>query len=418
MITSCPRATASVPIVSGATIACPPGLSVIERTSMRGSADSSRASSSTPRPPPAPSRPRLVTSSAATTKAPGRPSCSRNVAIAALPWGSDCCLGAPALRVRRPRHLRVRAGADDGADLRLHVPLHHRLRRAAALLAPGEDDLVPELDVVVDVAEREVRALVVAVAGEGRDADHVVADHEAVVRPRRVVRQRDVDVLRVVALLEERPDRASDVLAVPGECHLPPRRLAHRLERIAAGEVVVVLDERAVTEVPRSRVVVLDVVRVEAAAERAGRFVPVAGQPLAVGLHLLAGEDGGERAGDPSRLERVRCVDAGADLAEPELLAGLDDRALDLVSLLPRPEQLEPGRARHAVVERAHLAAGDRQPAHVEELDLGQRPAGRLLQHLQRGRSLHLIAVEPAAAGRVDGGSLVALAPDVVAARL
>ena len=47
MITSWPRETRSVPSVSGASIACPPGLSVIESTSTRGSAASSRASSST-----------------------------------------------------------------------------------------------------------------------------------------------------------------------------------------------------------------------------------------------------------------------------------------------------------------------------------------------------------------------------------
>ena len=41
MITSLPRERRSVPSVSGESIACPPGLSVIESTSMRGSAASS-----------------------------------------------------------------------------------------------------------------------------------------------------------------------------------------------------------------------------------------------------------------------------------------------------------------------------------------------------------------------------------------
>ena len=77
MITSWPRETRSVPSVSGESIAWPPGLSVIESTSIRGSAASSRAVSITLRLLSAVISPRLVTSSAATTNAPGRASCSR-----------------------------------------------------------------------------------------------------------------------------------------------------------------------------------------------------------------------------------------------------------------------------------------------------------------------------------------------------
>src|SRR5437588_487826 len=43
MITSCPRESRSVPSVSGASMACPPGLSVIDRTSIRGLSASARA---------------------------------------------------------------------------------------------------------------------------------------------------------------------------------------------------------------------------------------------------------------------------------------------------------------------------------------------------------------------------------------
>jgi len=108
---------------------------------------------------------------------------------------------------------------------------------------------------------------------------------------------------------------------------------------------VVELHERPVTEIPRSEVVVRDVVRVEAAAERAGALVPVRGEPLAVGLQVVAGEDRGQRAGDPARLEGVRRVDARSDLREAELLAGLDDCGLDLVAFGPGAEELEPGDA-------------------------------------------------------------------------
>ena len=224
--------------------------------------------------------------------------------------------------------------------------------------------------------------------------------------------------LALSPLVEHRPDRLGDVVAVPGERHLLALRVErHLLDGLAADEVVVELDVRAVAEVVRRQVVVLDVVRVEAAAERARALVPGGRQPLAVRLHLVAREDRRERAGDPPRLERVRGVHARADLPQPELLAGLDDRGLDLGALLPRPEQLEPGNAGHAVVQRAHLAAGDRDLAHVEELDLRQRAAVHLLEHLQRGRTLHLVAVDPAVV-RVHRSALVALDRRVVAAGL
>ena len=70
------------------------------------------------------------------------------------------------------------------------------------------------------------------------------------------------------------------------------------------------------------------------------------------------------------------------------------------------------------MVERAHRVPTDRQVAHVEELDLGQRAAARLRQHLQCRRALHLEAVELALARRVDRGALVALELHVVSARL
>jgi len=81
MITSWPREIRSVPSVSGESIACPPGLSVIESTSTRGSAASSLASSRTLRLLSAVISPRLVTSSEATTNAPGCANCSRREAI-------------------------------------------------------------------------------------------------------------------------------------------------------------------------------------------------------------------------------------------------------------------------------------------------------------------------------------------------
>ena len=80
---------------------------------------------------------------------------------------------------------------------------------------------------------------------------------------------------------------------------------------------------------------------------------------------------------------------------------------LHVLALLPRPEELEPGHAGHPVVQGAHLPPADRELAHVEELDLGQRAAVRLLQHLHRRRPLDLEAVELTPARGVDGRPLV-----------
>ena len=98
---------------------------------------------------------------------------------------------------------------------------------------------------------------------------------DLVVRGRRVVRQRQVDEL--VVLARRRTSSAKtfvDVVGVPGERDLAAMRLAgDLLERFAADEVVVELDERAVADLVRRHVVVLDVVRDEAAADRAGGLV-------------------------------------------------------------------------------------------------------------------------------------------------
>src|SRR5690606_14720676 len=79
---------------------------------------------------------------------------------------SDLTGLAPAALVLLANDLRVRHGAHDRPDLDLLVALDGRLVRAAVLLAPHEDHLVADVDVRIDRAERQHRALVVAVAGE------------------------------------------------------------------------------------------------------------------------------------------------------------------------------------------------------------------------------------------------------------
>ena len=69
-------------------------------------------------------------------------------------------------------------------------------------------------------------------------------------------------------------------------------------------------------------------------------------------------------------------------------------------------------------MQRADLVPCDRELAHVEELDLRQRAAVRLLQDVERGRALDLEAVDLASPRRVGGRALVTLDADVVPAGL
>ena len=56
-----------------------------------------------------------------------------------------------------------------------------------------------------------------------------------------------------------------------------------------------------------------------------------------------------------------------------EVLAGFDDGVADLVAFGVGTPDFEARRARHAVAQRAHFAAGDVDVVHVEELDVGER---------------------------------------------
>src|SRR5690606_12313874 len=128
----------------------------------------------------------------------------------------------------------------------------------------------------------------------------------------------------------------------------------------------------------------------------------------------------GQRRRYPARLERVARVTPRAHLVQPELPAGLDDRRAYGFTVFPRSEQLPSGLADHAVPKRAHVAAGDREAAHVEEADLRHRFAGGRPHYLRRVRTLHLKAIDLAYrrfAVLVDG-AFVAVEPHVVVAGL
>src|SRR5271166_2221836 len=154
------------------------------------------------------------------------------------------------------------------------------------------------------------------------------------------------------------------------------------------------IEDYYVTPVPRlvgRHVVVLDVAGDEAAAERAGEaLVALRGQPFPVGLHLVARVNGGQRRGDPAGLERVRRIGAGADRLDAELFAGLHDRIADLEVLLVGTPDLKPGLAGHAMAQRVDATASDVDVVRVEELNVGERAAVQLLDHLLGVRSLDL----------------------------
>ena len=180
---------------------------------------------------------------------------------------------------------------------------------------------------------------------------------------------------------------------MPGQSHLAALSLRlDLLERVAAVEVVVELDEAAVAELPWVQVVVRDVVADEAPVQRGVGLVAAGRQPLAVGAQRLAGVDRGQRRRDPARLERVGAVGARAARLDAELAPGLEDRVADLVVGLVRAPDLEPGSAGHAVAERADALAGDVHLGHPEELELLDRAAVDLLDHLPRVRALDLEA--------------------------
>ena len=193
------------------------------------------------------------------------------------------------------------------------------------------------------------------------------------------------------------------------------------LERVAADEVVVELDHVGVPELERVQVVVLDVVRDEAARERVVRLIAVGGQPLAVAAQPFARVDGGQRRRDPARFERVGRICARSAREQPELGARLEDRLARLVVGLVRPPQLEAGLAGHAVTQGAHALARDVHLRHAEELQLLDGSSVQLLDDWPGVRALDLKA--PVHAGDrltvwTTGGAVVELEVELVAAGL
>jgi hypothetical protein len=261
------------------------------------------------------------------------------------------------------------------------VRLERGLAAAAVRLAPDHADLGAEGHVRVDGGQRQALALVGAVAGEQRGADHVAVgvDHRVEVR-RAVVGVRQVEGHVPGTLAQDPAEQLRQVLVVPGQRHLAALRArVDRLERVPADEVVVELDERAVAELPRVEVVVLDLVRDEAAGQRVGRLVAVGREPLAVVAQLLGGVDRRQRRRDPAGLEGVGRVGARATRLDPELAAHLEDGVADLLVGLVGAPDLQARGTGHAVTQGADLLAADVHGRHAEELQLLEVAAVQLL---------------------------------------
>src|SRR2546421_2357462 len=183
---------------------------------------------------------------------------------------SGAAARTPALFVGFTHHAAVGRGAHDGTHFDLPVGLDRGLARAAVLLSPHDPQLGAERNVRAYRGEAQSLLLVVAVAGEHRQAHGLAVgiDH-AVVVGRGVVGERDIEELVLLTVrIEERSHDLRHVLRIPGERHLLALRLGlEALERFAAVEIVIELDERAVAHLPGIQVVVFDVVGYEAAAD-------------------------------------------------------------------------------------------------------------------------------------------------------
>src|SRR5690606_5057361 len=77
---------------------------------------------------------------------------------------------------------------------------------------------------------------------------------------------------------------------------------------------------------------------------------------------------------------------------QAELFTGLEDLVADVVLLFVGTPDLEARRAGHAVAQRAHGLVADLHLAHVEELELVERGAVELLDHVPGLRALDLEA--------------------------
>ena len=154
------------------------------------------------------------------------------------------------------------------------------------------------------------------------------------------------------------------------------------LQRIGADEIMVELHERAIAQFARVEVVILDAVANEGTADGTGCFVAVGTQPFAVIGQLVAGVDRRQRAWDPAGFQRVRRIGARTDGDQAEFLARFEDLLADIFLLVIGAPDFEARRSGHAVAQGADRLVADLHCRHVEELQLVERCAVQLLDHV------------------------------------
>ena len=217
--------------------------------------------------------------------------------------------------VRQPSAYSSRAvdgvghGADDRPDLELLVRLHGRSCACRRPARPRRRCTSVPISTPGRRRERQRALLVVAVAAEHREADDRCRRRrsrrrKSTSRSSRSARRRTCSSRRPVSNSEAKIFATSSAFQA-SVTFLRCASAIDLLERLAADEVVVELHERPVAELPRVQVVVLDVVRHEAAGERAGGLVAVGGRATRGTSQLLAGVDRRQRGRDPAGLQRV-----------------------------------------------------------------------------------------------------------------
>lgn len=208
-------------------------------------------------------------------------------------------------------------------------------------------------------------------------------------------------------------DDGADVVRVKDEGDLGTQRLVLRLQQgVPAQKVMVEGDHLPVAELVRGHVVVLDVLRVVTAVQRALALDTEQGQVAAVFQQVRVGVDAGHRRGDPAALHARGGVGQGAHLDQAEGLTDLEERLVDVRGVLPVADELEARLAGHAVPQGTHRTPVQGDRAGVEELRLRQRSAEGALDEFGGQRPLELVAEQlrvtaagPEGAGRIGGES-------------
>src|SRR5690349_116146 len=102
-----------------------------------------------------------------------------------------------------------------------------------------------------------------------------------------------LDKLRAVGLFELTADSLENRIVIERQRYfLTMRSVGFLFERGPADEVVIELYDGSVAEIPRSEVVIFDVVGIKTAANGRFRFVAIGREPFAIRFQLFAGVDG------------------------------------------------------------------------------------------------------------------------------